>query len=289
VNTRVLIAGCGYVGRELARILVGDGDAVFALTRSGRPEIPGTTPVRADMTAPDSLDALPGNLDTIVFTAGSDESSDDAYRRIYVDGLRNLLERTSKHSPGLERLIVASSTGVYGQDRGELVDENSETHPTRFSGRRMLESEQVAASAPCKHVVVRFGGIYGPGRTRFLERIRSGDAELTASRAYTNRIHRDDCASALRHLLRLEDPASVYLAVDNEAADRNEVIRWLSAELGVAPPAPAAGPAQPASGKRCSNRRLLATGYAFRYPTFREGYGQMLGEPERDDREDPAG
>jgi nucleoside-diphosphate-sugar epimerase len=283
VTSRVLIAGCGYVGGELARRLVRDDDAVFALTRSGKPTIAGATSVRADLTVPESLDALPGDLNAVVFTAGSDESSDEAYGRIYVDGLRNLLERLRTQSPGLERLILASSTGVYGQDRGELLDETSETRPTRFSGRRMLESEAIATSVFCKHVIVRFGGIYGPGRTRFLERIRSGDAPLSAGPAYTNRIHRDDCASALRHFLRLPDPAHVYLAVDHEAADRNEVIRWLSAELGVAPPEPAAGPAEPPSGKRCSNRRLLESGYVFRYPTFREGYRAMLDDPDRKD------
>lgn len=276
MTKRVLIAGCGYVGGELAKILVQDGDAVFALTRSGSPVIAGATPVRADLSVVESLDALPGNLDAVVFAAGSDESSDEAYRRIYVDGLRNLVERSRTTSPGLERLIVASSTGVYGQTRGELIDEQSETRPTRFSGRRLLESESIAASVSCRHVAVRFGGIYGPGRTRFLERIRNGEAALAAGPAYTNRIHRDDCASVLRHLMRLEDPASIYLAVDHEAADRNEVIRWLSVELGVVPPVAPTGPLQPASGKRCSNRRLLATGYTFRYPTFREGYRDVL-------------
>jgi hypothetical protein len=99
---------------------------------------------------------------------------------------------------------------------------------------------------------------------------------------YTNRIHRDDCAGILQFLvgrrLRGEFLAPLYLGVDSEPAPMWEVRHWIAAELGVALD-DAAGDAQggraPGS-KRCSNRRLLEAGYAFRYPDFRAGYAPLI-------------
>jgi nucleoside-diphosphate-sugar epimerase len=279
VSTRVLIAGCGYVGTQLAHRLVQDGETVFALTRKSRVNIEGVTAVHADLTRPESLsDALPDAIDTVLFTAASDASTDEAYRAIYVDGLKNLVRSTAAATNPPKRLIVTSSTGVYGQNNGEFVDENSETKPDRFSGQRMLECESVAIDSPYEHVLIRFGGVYGPGRTRFLNQVRLGRAPVSNRVSYTNRIHRDDCAGVLRHMLRYADPEPVYLAVDDDPADRNEVIRWMSRQFGVAPLTAARTGEGGTEGKRCSNRLLRSTGYRFRYPTFREGYKEMIDE-----------
>ena len=69
-------------------------------------------------------------------------------------------------------------------------------------------------------VVVRLAGIYGPGRTRLIDRVRAGEP---CSAVYTNRIHHDDCAGLLRHLLRLERPRPRYLGADHEPATQCEV------------------------------------------------------------------
>jgi nucleoside-diphosphate-sugar epimerase len=93
---------------------------------------------------------------------------------------------------------------------------------------------------------------------------------------YTNRIHRDDAAGALAHLLSLPRPAPVYVGVDCEPASEAELHRWLAARVGAPPPGSRDAPEE-GSGKRCSNRLLLASGYRFRFPTFREGYGALAG------------
>jgi hypothetical protein len=81
----------------------------------------------------------------------------------------------------------------------------------------------------------------------------------------------------LAHVARLATPASIYIGVDDEPADRRAVVEWMAQRLGVAtPPATAGGAPSPARGKRCSNRALRASGYRFRFPTFREGYADVL-------------
>jgi nucleoside-diphosphate-sugar epimerase len=98
--------------------------------------------------------------------------------------------------------------------------------------------------------------------------------------AWSNRIHLDDCAGVLRHLLLLPEPEPLYLGVDREPAELCEIQRWLADRLGVAPPVSAAevggGGGRRRSNKRCSSDRLAASGYRFRFPTYREGLGALL-------------
>jgi nucleoside-diphosphate-sugar epimerase len=172
--------------------------------------------------------------------------------------------------------VFVSSTSVYGQSAGEWVDETSPTEPRAFSGRRVLEGEALARASGTQSVAVRFGGIYGPGRTRLLDEVAAGRARWRPGH-FTNRIHRDDCAGVLQHVLELAAPESVYLGVDCEPAEERTVFSWLAGRVGVEDPAPEseAMRSRGAGSKRCSNRRLLESGYDFVYPTFREGYGEV--------------
>jgi nucleoside-diphosphate-sugar epimerase len=133
--------------------------------------------------------------------------------------------------------------------------------------------------SPFAATVVRFGGIYGPRRTSLIDRVRTGRAVYRRRPPqYTNRIHRDDCAGALRHLLRLESLEKLYLGVDSDPADEETVLNWLAGAMGAPTPRAAGrGEGRAVRGnKRCRNDRLLASGYAFRYPSFREGYTALL-------------
>ena len=171
---RVLIAGCGYVGTALVARLAADGHAVWTLRRSGAAPAPGATAIRADLSDVDALRRLPPRLESVFYTASADGMDDRAYRTAYVDGLRHLLAALDGHP--IRRIVFASSTGVYAQSHGEWVDEESPAEPTHFSGKRLLEGERLLALARFPATVVRFAGIYGPGRARLVERVRRGEA-----------------------------------------------------------------------------------------------------------------
>jgi nucleoside-diphosphate-sugar epimerase len=274
---RVLIAGCGYVGSALAQRLAADGAQVFGLARRPVGLPPGVEPLAADLGDPATLEALPEGLELVFYAASSDARDPAAYERAYVLGVSNLLARLASYQTP-RRFFLVSSTSVYGQHQGEWVDEESPTTPARFTGRALLEGERLVLEAPFPTTVVRFGGIYGPGRTSLVDRVRAGQARWRPDH-YTNRIHRDDCAGALRHLAGLDAPAQLYLGVDDEPALERDVLFWLADRLG-SESLPVAGPregtrAGPGS-KRCSNARLRAVGYRFRYPSFRQGYGDLL-------------
>ena len=269
--SKVLIAGCGYVGQALAALLLRDGHAVWGLRRDP-PVLPaGLRPVAADLCDAPSLAGLPPGLDVVYYTAGADGFGETAYRRAYVEGLGNLIGALENQGQRPERMIFTSSTGVYHQNDGTLLDEDSPTQPTRSSGRILLEGEALLAAAPWTGITVRLGGIYGPGRTRLVEDLRAGRARKGPG--YLNLIHRDDAAGILRHLLDLPAPAPCYLGVDGAPVARNDLLDWLAERLGV-PAASDAVAAPPRRGglRRFNNARIKAAGYRFRYPSYREGY-----------------
>ncbi len=280
---RVLIAGCGYTGAALGLRLAGEGHIVWGLRRRAEGLPPGILPLGADLTDPRSLKSLPPGLDSVFYTAGADGSGEEAYRAAYLTGPALLLEALEAQGQRPGRLVFTSSTAVYAQSSGEWVDETSPAAPADFRGALLLEGERLLLGGPFPATVVRLAGIYGPGRTRLIGRVRRGEAVCPEGPPiYTNRIHRDDAAGALRHLMALERPEALYLGADHEPAERCEVLRWLAGKLGAPPPrqAPLSGaePSRPRSNKRCSNARLLASGYRFRYPSYREGYGAILEE-----------
>ena len=278
MSRRVLIAGCGYVGSALAGLLSEQGHRVWGLRRFSAPLPAGVSPVLADLGDREALHgALPAEpFDWVVCCAAADARDPDAYRRAYVDGIASLLEVVAPPS----RLLLTSSTAVYGQRGGEWVDEESETVPNAFNGAIMLEAEALIRHGGADEAIsLRLGGIYGPGRGRVIELVKSGRAHRPPSPNYTNRIHRDDCAGAAAHLLTLPEPEGIYLGVDHEPADLGEVYDWLAGELGVELARGDTSSVDASSGKRCNNLRLRESGYAFRYPTFREGYRAMLDDP----------
>ena len=277
---KVLIAGCGYVGTALAGRLLADGASVVGLRRSDS-ELPlGATLFRADVTDPSTLAAVPADVTHLVYCASPGERSEAAYRAAYVDGLANVRAALTKAGAPLERVLLTTSTAVYGQSNGEWVDETSPTEPSTFSGQILLEAERALLAGPAPAIAVRLAGIYGPGRTRLVSTVADGTARRPATPHFTNRIHLDDCAGALAHLLTLSDPAPVYLGVDEDPADLGDVLAFIAGELGV--PAPPVGEAAPAPGrrsrghKRCRGDRLRASGYAFRHETFRSGYPGVI-------------
>ncbi|HKA30981.1 MAG TPA: SDR family oxidoreductase [Candidatus Binatia bacterium] len=283
---RVLIAGCGDVGTTLGVLLAADGHEVFGLRRRPGGLPAPIRPLAGDLTDAASLTVIPDPVDLVAYTAAADRFDDEAYRRAYVDGIANLLGTIRARGTRPRRMLFTSSTAVYAQTDGGWVDESSPARPTSFSGQRVLQGERLVLASGVRAIVLRLAGIYGPGRTRIVDRVRSGAATCPdGPPRWTNRIHRDDCAGAARHLLTVEEPDPLWLGVDHEPAEECAVLDWLAARLGVLPPRRvprepgAAG--RPETSKRCSNRKLLASGYAFCYPTFRDGYAALVDEDRR--------
>src|SRR5688572_28639829 len=164
----ILIAGCGYVGTALGLRLATAGHVVWGMRRSAAEPPPSIRYLAADLTAPQTLQDLPPRLDAVFYTAAPHGADEAAYRAIYVDGLRHLLEALARQHQSPQRVFFTSSTAVYAQSAGEWVDETSPTDSWHFTGSRVLEGERLLLDGPFPATVLRLGGIYGPGRTSLI-------------------------------------------------------------------------------------------------------------------------
>ncbi|MBF7728737.1 SDR family oxidoreductase [Pseudomonas sp. N040] len=280
VAPSLLIAGCGDVGCRLARRLLAQGWSVHGLRRTVAALPAGVRPVAADLECAERPAAWPsGALDYLVYCAAASESSEAGYRAAYVEGLRHVLGwlRQCRQSP--RRVLFVSSTSVYGQQNGEWVDEQSAAAPDGYSGRILLEAEQLLLGSEWPASVVRLSGIYGPGRSWLLNQVRQGYRVASEPPLYGNRIHAEDAAGLLAFLLQaaqrgqaLED---LYIGVDDCPAPLHEVVAWLRERLGVTGWAAAAS-VRRAGSKRCSNARARALGWAPQYADYRQGYAALL-------------
>ncbi|AYC34854.1 NAD-dependent epimerase/dehydratase family protein [Pseudomonas cavernae] len=278
----LLIAGCGDVGGRLASQLLAVGWRVHGLRRTVAALPAGVLPLAADLDSAVCPPAWPAQqLDYLVYSAAASAPDEAGYRRAYVDGLAHVLAWLAQHGQRPRRLLFVSSSGVYGQQHGEWVDEGSPAVAEGFSARIMREAEQLALGCGVPASVVRLTGIYGPGRNWLLDQVRQGYRVASEPPLYANRIHAEDAAGLLAFLLQADARgvalADCYLGVDDAPAPLHEVVAWLRDYLGVTAWAEAASMRRTGS-KRCSNARARALGWQPRYPSYREGYAAVLAE-----------
>ena len=279
-DQRILLVGCGDIGIALGAKLFDKGASVWGLRRKTSALPSFIQPVQGDVTDPDSLKSLNNlSFDYVVVTLTPASYSDEGYQRVYVQGFDNVLSVLREQSFS-GHLVLVSSTSVYHQQDGQWVDESSPTQPVTFAGRRLLQAEQLLDEFSNTSTIVRFAGIYGPGRRRLIDQVlaRKGVAEKPAM--YTNRIHKDDCVGFLFHLLdrhyRGEPLERLYIGVDSEPATLHSVKIWLAEQLGINPEVMSHTVANRSGNKRCSNRRMLACGYRLLYPDYRQGYAELV-------------
>lgn len=278
---KVLIAGCGDVGTSLGKALIESGHYVVGLRRNPPMEKMGIRFITVDLTDPSTLAGMDTDFDQVFFMAAPEQHDLSAYKEIYEVGLKSLLHTFSKsrHNP---HWISVSSTSVYGQVNGEWVDENSLTEPVKFNGQLQLLSEQRVLAENKNNLIVRFAGIYGPGRKRLLRKAQNGGPIQHEPPYYTNRIHKEDCAGVLKFLFekRVDGKKlhSHYLASDDQPAPMWEVVTWIAKQLKCKPPEIKQADKNATQNKRCCNKRLKELGYRFRYPTYKEGFPQLIHE-----------
>jgi len=268
----VLIVGCGYVGTALGLRLATRGHVVWALRRNPA-GLPMTLHgVEADLLVPNTLRHLP-RVDAVVYLIGPVREDDAARADAWVHGLRYLLSALEPQRGSIRRLLFASSVEVYGDREGAWVDEDSAVSGTSALARHRLEGERLAQKGAIPTTVVRLGRVFGPGRPGLLDQVTAGEA--CDAPCWLNLIHRDDAVGALHHLLDLRSAPGEVVVTDGAPVLEHEAAAWMRTRLGK-PPRSADPEPGVARGVRCLNDRLLASGHAFAYPSYREGYAALL-------------
>ena len=289
---RILIAGCGDVGSALGAELVQSGHFVVGLKRTPPAscisvdgldvdERTGIHFIQADLTQQADLAGLDTHFDQVVYIVTPSTLGEAGYRAVFDTGLANLLNVFKNKTPRA-CFTLTSSTSVYGQSQGEEVDESSDTKPANYRGQYQLLAEQQVLAHSTQNTVVRFSGIYGPGRYRLLKNAEKGSEIQREPHYYTNRIHRDDCVGVLLFLLEkklaVEQLQPIYLASDDHPEPNWNVMCWLAEQLKSEPPKPKEMLDGASQNKRCCNLRLKKLGYRFKYSGYHQGYLALINE-----------
>jgi nucleoside-diphosphate-sugar epimerase len=227
----------GYLGRRVASLWKSRPGGCFGTTRSPErfEEIRslGLTPVRYDVLQ--GGDALPA-VDTVVYNVGFDRSQGRSQREVYVEGLR----RTLALLPRPRLFIYVSSTGVYGNHEGGLVDELTPPAPVDAGGEACWEAEQLLADWSIREgwssVVLRLAGIYGPGRWIGVERLRRGEAIGADPLGWLNLIHVEDAASVVVAAGERCSGGELFVVSDGKPVIRRDFYSRLAALAGTGEP-----------------------------------------------------
>jgi nucleoside-diphosphate-sugar epimerase len=292
---RVLIVGCGYVGLPLGKELVRQGHEVFGLRRSALAaaelKAAGIIPLHADITQPETLAKPPRDFDWVVNCTASGGGGADDYRKIYLEGNRNLISWLADAPP--KKLVFTSSTSVYGQNDGSVVTEKSPVEPEADTAQVLVEAEKLLLAEVAERqfpaIVLRVAGIYGPGRGHWFKQFLRGEARIEGDGArWLNMIHREDLIGIIIAALRDATLGEIFNAADCEPVSQLKFFEWLAAELQR--PLPPAVPADAdlwrrrgVTNKRVSNAKLLAElKYEFQFPDFRAGYAPEIARLEKE-------
>jgi nucleoside-diphosphate-sugar epimerase len=283
--SNLFVFGLGYSAAVTATVLEAGGWRVSGTVReAGKAsalEKEGIKPVLFDDRA--AVEAALQTATHVLVSTPPGENGDPAIAA-YGDALRT--------APELRWLGYLSTVGVYGDQRGEWVDE--ETPAAAPEGRKSarVEAENAWKALAGDHGIAldifRLAGIYGPGRSP-LDRIRAGDAKSVVKPGQVfNRVHVDDIAQTIIAAIRRERLAATHIfnVADDEPAPPQDVLAY-AAELLHAPK-PQEIPYEQAElspmarsfyedNKRVHNTRIKRElGVVLHYPTYREGLAALV-------------
>jgi nucleoside-diphosphate-sugar epimerase len=203
--------------------------------------------------------------DAVIHCASSGRGGADQYRRVYFEGMQNILRLWRPH-----RAVFTSSTSVYTQTDGAWVTEETPAEPERDTGKILRETEDLVLAQT--GIVARLAGIYGPGRSVLLQKFLENRAVIEGDGSrMINQIHRDDAASALFFLINQSARTGIYNVCDDNPLTPLELHCWLAGHFQK--PLPPFGPVDVNrkrgwTSKRVSNQKLRELGWSPQYRSF---------------------
>lgn len=272
----LLSIGHGFSARALAPLLLANGWRVIGTTRSAD---------KAEAMARDGVEPLiwPGKelplerATHLLSSVAPDDTGDPVLAET---------EDRLKQATHLQWVGYLSTTGVYGDHKGEWVDERAPLTPATRRGQARVHAEASWRALGLPLHIFRLAGIYGPGRGPF-EKVRRGTARrIIKDGQVFSRIHVDDIARVLLASIRQPNPGAVYNVCDDDPAPPQDVIAHAAGLLGLpVPPAVSFETADMtamarsfyAESKRVRSDRIKdELGVTLRYPTYREGLKALL-------------
>ncbi|MDM1754800.1 NAD(P)H-binding protein [Acinetobacter towneri] len=227
----ILFIGYGKTSQRVAKQLFTLGHQITTISRSPKTDH-DMTHLLQDIQQLDLSQIQPVDAVYVLLAPSRNTalSSIETYQQTYVNSVPSIVAALKDHP--VKRIIVVSSTRVYGEKAGERIDDETVPKPKDVQGQLLLQMEHLWQQAyPEQCVIVRPSGIYGASVARMLKL-----AESTISYPnihWSNRIHIDDLASFLAYLLHVEHPEPVYICSNNQAQPLHEMILKIQREFNL--------------------------------------------------------
>lgn len=263
----ILFIGYGKTSWRVAKQLFEQGHQITTISQSAKMDEYATHLVQ-DVHQLNLAHISP--IDWVYVLLSPNESTPEAYQRVYVDSVQPISNALKQHP--VQKVVVVSSTRVYGENHGERIDDEAEMKPNDEQGRLLLKMEQLWQQAyPSANIIIRPTGIYGTSVARMLKL-----AEKTKNYPnlhWSNRIHIDDLASFLANLLHVEHAEKSYIVSNNQPSLLHETIQWFQRQLHL--------PELVLQSDECSGKRIYATrmaemGFQLQHKDCFEDYLEML-------------
>lgn len=263
----ILFVGYGKTSQRVAKHLFQSGHKVSTISRSSK-ATDGANHLIQDIHQLDLSAVAPIDVAYILLSPG--QSHPEAYQQTYVDSVAPIAAALKQHP--IQKLIVVSSTRVYGQDQGQIIDDQTDPTPSDRQGELLLQMEQAWRQAfPKQCIVIRPSGIYGTSVARMIKLAHS--TETYPKLHWSNRIHIEDLARFLAALLHVEPSAISYLVTNNQPTLLHEIILWFQQQLGLVE-LQLLG--DHVSGKKIYAQHMYETGFKLQHPDCFEDYAQLL-------------
>ena len=271
---KLLIIGQGDIGLPVTNKLAQEGLSVTGLARSDRSHYQLDTKV--DFMQADALTLTAEQLQAftrIAIIVTPDEYSTSGYNDSYLRICQHLATLADKLA-NLERIVFISSTGIYGQNKGEWVDEyTAPVTPERDASKVILQAEQALQQGFAdKAIIIRPSGIYGRERLMRLRKAKEAQKDPIAAEDWSNRIMDRDLVTIIAKVLTIAAPKSLYIATDYAPVTTLELTTWLSKQVGELPPE-VDNEKTAVTGKRLHSNIPLAW---LNYPDWQAGYQDIL-------------
>jgi nucleoside-diphosphate-sugar epimerase len=294
----ILMIGLGKIGLPVAKQLALQGHCVIGVSRSTPTDSAFCSPVTAKL-PPDNdhlyqknlhfvasdaraliiaqLSQWTSQISQICIIVSPDTLSLQGYRDSYY-AIAEHVVRLGDHLPNLKRVVFISSTGVYGQNAGEIIDiDTPVSAPASATSQVILQTEQLLQQYfEDESVIIRPSGIYGQSRLRLLTMAKQLAAQSPnkvsdyPSNTWTNRIIDTDLVSIIVKVINAGQTVPVYLATDNAPVPLYTVLNYLATAQGLNLSLPCM---EPTTGKRIITN-FPATW--LNHPDWQSGYQHIL-------------
>ena len=273
---RLLILGCGDIGTRVGLALAGAGWSVTAARRAPEKLPDAFERLRIDMTQPETFEGLGQSQPDYVLATPTPQTFDAAgYRAGFLSAAQHL--GAQRWLKDCRRVFWVSSTRVYREAAGGWVDEDAALNTQEPEAAAMVSAEACVRRCATASII-RPAGVYGNPDGMLVRKVLSGRGSAPGA-SFGNRIHRDDLSQLLVHCLlrdaRGESVPPTILACDNDATPTYVIERWLAQQWGVSLVEETVS-RRPRTHRRCRTRTLEKLGFELAYPTWREGYAQVV-------------